>query len=106
MTSVARSRMSSVDINIATEPPSLTVDSDQHYLYLGMADMVSFNVSGYWTEAGVKVGDETFRAWPMPGGKPGQFSLFAFAWNMPPSTVPDRLRDKSGREYRDRPDGL
>ena len=77
-----------VDITVATEPPSLSVDSDQHYLYLGMADLVRFNVSGYWTEAGVRVGDQTFRAWPMPGGKPGEFSLFAFAWNMPPSTVP------------------
>jgi murein DD-endopeptidase MepM/ murein hydrolase activator NlpD len=77
-----------VDIAVATEPPSLSVDSDQHYLYLGMADLVTFNVAGYWTEAGVKVGGETFRAWPMPGGKPGEFSLFAFAWNMPLSTVP------------------
>jgi murein DD-endopeptidase MepM/ murein hydrolase activator NlpD len=77
-----------VGINVATEPPSLSVDSDQHYLYLGMADLVRFNVSGYWTEAGVRVGNETFRAWPMPGGKPGEFSLFAFAWNMPLSTVP------------------
>jgi murein DD-endopeptidase MepM/ murein hydrolase activator NlpD len=76
------------DITIATEPPSLSVDSEQHYLYLGMADLVTFNVSGYWTEAGVKVGDQTFRSWPMPGGKPGQFALFAFAWNMPPATVP------------------
>jgi murein DD-endopeptidase MepM/ murein hydrolase activator NlpD len=24
----------------------------------------------------------------MPGGKPGLFSIFAFAWNMPPDTVP------------------
>ncbi len=77
-----------VDITVATEPPTLSVDSDQHYLYLGMADLVRFNVSGFWTEAGVKVGDQTFRAWPMPGGKPGLFSLFAFAWNMPLSTVP------------------
>lgn len=77
-----------VDITVATEPPSLSVDSDQHYLYLGMADLVRFDVSGYWTEAGVRVGDQTFRAWPMPGGKPGEFSLFAFAWNMPLSTVP------------------
>ena len=54
-----------------------------------MADLATFNVSGcYWTEAGVHVGDQTFRAWPMPGGRPGLFSLFAFAWNMPSSTVP------------------
>ncbi len=73
---------------MVTQPPTVSVDSDQHYLYLGMADLATFNVSGTWTEAGVRVGDQTFRAWPMPGGKPGFFSLFAFAWNMPSGTVP------------------
>jgi murein DD-endopeptidase MepM/ murein hydrolase activator NlpD len=73
---------------VVTQPPSISVDSDQHYLYLGMADLATFTVSGAWTEAGVRVGDQLFRAWPMPGGKPGLFSLFAFAWNMPPSTLP------------------
>ena len=75
-------------VTIVTQPPSVSVDSDQHYLYLGMADLVTFNVSGGWTEAGVRVGGQTFRAWPMPGGKSGLFSLFAFAWNMPADTVP------------------
>lgn len=75
-------------VNVVTQPPSVSVDAEQHYLYLGMADLVTFNVSGTWTAAGVRVGDETFRAWPMPGGKPGLFSLFAFAWNMPSATVP------------------
>jgi murein DD-endopeptidase MepM/ murein hydrolase activator NlpD len=76
------------EVTVVTRPPVVNVDSDQHYLYLGMADLATFNVSGTWTEAGVHVGDQTFRAWPMPGGKPGLFSLFAFAWNMPSSTVP------------------
>ena len=67
------------DMNVVTRPPIVSVDSDQHYLSLGMADLATFNVSGTWTEAGVRVGDQTFRAWPMPGGKPGFFSLFAFA---------------------------
>ena len=58
-----------VGINVATEPPSLSVDSDQHYLYLGMADLVRFNVSGYWTEAGVRVGNETFRGVANAGGQ-------------------------------------
>jgi murein DD-endopeptidase MepM/ murein hydrolase activator NlpD len=75
-------------VTVVTRPPTLSVDSEQHYLYRGMADLVTFTVSGYWTEAGVRVGDEKFRAWPMPGGKPGFFSLFAFAWNMPPATIP------------------
>lgn len=76
------------DVTVATQPPTLTVDSDEHYLYLGMADLVTFNVGGYWTEAGVRVGKQTFRGWPMPDGKPGLFSLFAYAWNMPPGTAP------------------
>ena len=76
------------DVTVVTQPPTLTVDSDEHYLYLGMADLVTFNVGGYWTEAGVRVGNETFRGWPMPDGKPGLFSLFAFAWNMPVGTTP------------------
>lgn len=76
------------DVTVVTQPPSVTADSEQHYLYLGMADLTTFNVSGNWTDAGVRVGDQTFRGWPMPGGKPGMFSLFAFAWNMPPDTVP------------------
>ena len=76
------------EVTVVTQPPTVSVDSDQHYLYLGMADLATFNVSGSWTEAGVRVGDQTFRAWPMPGGKPGLFSLFAFAWNMPPGTMP------------------
>ena len=76
------------DVNVITQPPALSVDGEQHYLYLGMADLATFNVSGIFTQAGVRVGDEIFRAWPMPGGKPGMFSLYAFAWNMPPGTVP------------------
>ena len=76
------------EVTVVTQPPTVSVDSDQHYLYLGMADLATFNVSGDWTEAGVLVGDQKFRAWPMPGSKPGLFSMFAFAWNMPPDTVP------------------
>ena len=76
------------ELTVVTKPPIVSVDSDQHYLYLGMADLATFNLSGTWTEAGVRVGDQTFRAWPMPGGKPGFFSLFAFAWNVPTRTVP------------------
>jgi murein DD-endopeptidase MepM/ murein hydrolase activator NlpD len=77
------------DLTVVTQPPTVSVDSDQHYLYLGMADLATFNVAGTWSAAGVRVGDQTFRAWPMPEGKPGFFSLFAFAWNMPSGTIPN-----------------
>ncbi len=76
------------EVTVVTRPPVISVDSDQHYLYRGMADLATFNISGTWAEGGVRVGDQTFRAWPMPGGKPGFFSLFAFAWNMPSGTTP------------------
>jgi murein DD-endopeptidase MepM/ murein hydrolase activator NlpD len=76
------------EVNIVTQPPTVSADSDQHYLYRGMADLATLNVSGSYTAAGVRVGDQTFRAWPMPGGKPGLFSLYAFAWNMPDGTTP------------------
>jgi hypothetical protein len=76
------------DVNVVTQPPMVSADSDQHYLYLGMADLATMNVTGSYTSAGVRVGNQTFRAWPMPGGKPGLFSLFAFAWNMPAGTTP------------------
>jgi len=87
------------DITVVTRPPSLSVDSDQHYLYLGMADLVTFDISGGWTAAGVRVGDQTYRSWPMlsgkSGSKPGRFSLFAFAWNMPPGTAPGKYRSEN-----------
>ena len=76
------------DFTVVTQPPTVSVDSDQHYLYLGMADLATLNVTGTYTQAGVRVGDQSFRAWPMPAGKPGLFSLFAFAWNMPQGTIP------------------
>jgi len=76
------------DVTVVTRPPSVSVDSEQHYIYIGMADLATFDVSGAYTAAGVRVGDQSFRAWPMPGGKPGMFALYAFAWNMPQTTVP------------------
>jgi hypothetical protein len=75
-------------VDVVTQPPMVSADSDQHYLYRGMADVATMNVTGSFTSAGVRLGNQTFRAWPMPGGKPGMFSLFAFAWNMPLDTIP------------------
>lgn len=86
--SLRRTGRQQADLTVVTRPPSVSADSDQHYLYLGMADLATFTVSGTWTQAGVRVGDEEFRAWRMPSGQPGMFSLYAFAWNMSTGTVP------------------
>lgn len=76
------------EVSVITRPPVVTADSDQHYLYTGMADLATFTVSGTYSEAGVRVGEWTFRGWPMPGGKPGMFALYAFPWNAPPNAAP------------------
>lgn len=86
--SLRRTGRRQAEMTVVTQPPSVSTDSDQHYLYLGMADLATFTVSGTWTQVGVRVGDEEFRSWRLPGGQPGMFSLYAFAWNMSPGTVP------------------
>ena len=37
------------ELTVVTKPPIVSVDSDQHYLYLGMADLATFNLSGTWS---------------------------------------------------------
>jgi hypothetical protein len=70
------------EVRVITRPPTVSADSDQHYLYVGMADVATMDVTGTFTDAGVKVGDQKFRAWPMPDGKPGYFVLYAVPWYM------------------------
>lgn len=76
------------ELNVFTNPPTISADPETHYLYRGMAEVTRFQVSGKFTDAGVRVGNQTFRAWPMPNGQPGMFSLFAFAWNTPADAMP------------------
>jgi len=75
-----------VDVN--TQPPQVTADGVQHYINQGGAELVTFTVSGYWTEAGVRVGPYTFRSFPLPGRSGERFSIFAFPWDVPADTVP------------------
>jgi hypothetical protein len=74
------------DIDVITAPPRIVADGVQHYINQGGSEMATFTPSGAWTEAGVKVGDYTFRSFPLPN-HPGQyFSLFAFSWQLPVNT--------------------
>ena len=76
----------SCDVDVMTESPRVSADGDQHYINQGGSEMVTFTPGGAWTEAGVKIGDNTFRSFPLPG-HPGQyFSLFAFSWQLGPDT--------------------
>ena len=55
------------DVEVNTKPLTVSADGAQHYINQGGAELVTFEVSGYWTEAGVRVGNRTFRSFPMPG---------------------------------------
>lgn len=86
----AASTQRSFPVTVNLEPPRVTADGAQHYINLGGAELVTFSVSGYWTEAGVKVGPHKFRSFPLPGSKsPNErFCLFAYPWDTPADTVP------------------
>ena len=74
------------DVDVMTAPPRVAADGAQHYINQGGSELVTFTPSGAWTEAGVKVGDYTFRSFPLPG-HPGQyFSLFALSYQLPADT--------------------
>jgi murein DD-endopeptidase MepM/ murein hydrolase activator NlpD len=78
-----------IEIEVISVPPKLAADGFQHYINQGGCELAVATVSGYWTDAGVRVGQYSFRTFPLPGSKSGElFSLFAFPWDMPATTVP------------------
>jgi len=89
-----------IPVEVNTQPPRVVADGFQHYINQGGAELVTFKVSGYWIEAGVRVGPYTFRSFPMPGRPENErFSLFAFPWDVDANTVPVvYARNPSGAE--------
>lgn len=88
-----------LEVDVITRPPGLSVDGLQHYINQGGSELVVFTPTGYWTEAGVRVGNYTFRSFPKPGSSTERFALFAFPWDTPPDTVPVvYLRNPAGTE--------
>ncbi|MGO4881101.1 MAG: M23 family metallopeptidase [Bryobacteraceae bacterium] len=97
---LGRTTSASYDVDVVLEPPRLVVDEAQHYINQDGSELVTFTVSGDWSEAGVKVGPYTFRSFPLPGRPNNErFSLFAFAWDLPVDTVPHvYARNAAGTE--------
>lgn len=78
-----------LDLDVNTKPPSLSVDEGQHYINLGGAEAVTFSVSGYVTDSGVRVGKYTFRSFPLPGAQPSRrICFFAYPYDTPEGEVP------------------
>jgi hypothetical protein len=98
---LGRSASTSTDIEVITTPPRLSVDGAQHYINQGGSELVTFTASGYWTEAGVRVGKYSFRSFKMPGAKSEneRFALFAYPWDLPPGIDPQvYVRNPAGTE--------
>ena len=91
-----------VEVEVITEPPRVSVDGFQHYINQGGCELVTFTASGYWNEAGVRVGKYTFRSFPLPGKSPNErFCLFAYPWDLGPDVPPVvYVRNAAGGEAR------
>jgi hypothetical protein len=84
----------STDVNVVLRPPAVTADGFQHYINQGGSEMVLLTPSGSWSEAGVRVGNDTYRSFPIAGTQ--RLALFAFPWDMPIDTVPIVYARNSG----------
>lgn len=78
------------DVQLNLLPPQLAVSREMAYLNQGGAGLVTFRVSGYWTEAGVRVGAHEFRSYPVPdsGSEQLRFCLFVLPWDVPATEKP------------------
>ncbi|MGI8959414.1 MAG: M23 family metallopeptidase [Bryobacteraceae bacterium] len=81
----------SQDIQVVLRPPSIVADGRQHYLNQGGSELVTMDLGGSWTEAGVRVGRYSAGSFPMPGepdNSNNRFSLFPYPWDISPDTIP------------------
>jgi murein DD-endopeptidase MepM/ murein hydrolase activator NlpD len=81
----------SYDLQVILRRPSVTPDGLQHYINQGGSELVTFDVSGLWSQAGVKVGPYTITSYAMPGQPDAsnhRFSLFPYSWELPPDISP------------------
>ena len=97
---LGRTATSTYDVQVVLAPPRVIPDDLQHYINQGGMELVTFAVSGSWSEAGVRVGKATFRSFQLPGKPAGQrFAMFAYPWDLPPDIAPVvYARNEAGTE--------
>lgn len=96
-----RTDLLELDVEVNSRPPAVSVDEGQHYLTLGGSEVVVFTASGYWSEAGVRVGKYTFRSFPLPGANDvnRRVCLFAIPYDTERGEVPVvYVRNPAGAE--------
>ena len=77
----------STDVEVLLRPPSVSADGFQHYINQGGSEMVLITPSGSWNEAGVRVGKDTYKSFPIEG-RSERLVLFAYPWDKPIDTAP------------------
>jgi hypothetical protein len=78
----------STDVNVVLRPPSVSADGFQHYINQGGSEMVLLTPSGSWSDAGVRVGSNMYRSFPVAGSSTERLALFAYPWDLPTDTAP------------------
>ena len=81
----------SQDVQVVLTPPTISVDSLQHYINQGGSELALLNLGGNWTDAGVRVANYSAGTFPMPGqpeNSNSRFSLFPYPWDVAPTTTP------------------
>jgi murein DD-endopeptidase MepM/ murein hydrolase activator NlpD len=79
------------EVQVVLRPPTIAADGLQHYINEGGAELVTLELGGNWTEAGVRVANYSAGSFAMPrepDSSSHRFSLFPFPWNVSPDTVP------------------
>ena len=87
-----------IEFEVISAPPKLSADGFQHYINQGGSELAVASISGYWTDAGVRVGQHSFRTFPLPGSKTERFSLFAFSWDTAADAAPVFFARNPGAE--------
>ena len=77
----------STNVDVVLRPPSISADGFQHYINQGGSEMVLLTPSGAFSEAGVRVGQDTYRSFPI-AGRTDRLALFAYPWDLPIDTAP------------------
>jgi murein DD-endopeptidase MepM/ murein hydrolase activator NlpD len=75
------------DVDVVLRPPAISADGFQHYINQGGSEMVLLTPTGSWSEAGVRVGKDTYRSFPIAGSTQ-RLTLFAYPWDTPIDTAP------------------
>ena len=79
------------DVQVVLRPPTIAADGFQHYINQGGSELVTLDLGGSWTDAGVRVANYSAGSFAMPDQPDSsnrRFSLFPYPWDVSPETVP------------------